>query len=130
MGTIDQRRLTELESRIGRTLPHDLLAMLTEREPIREGSVALVTPDRNWDVRSTYSLDDSDEADQLDRVYERVGHALPPGALPFAVDWGGNFYCLILSGPSAGRVVFWDHERVAGNIHVEPVADSMEEYFA
>ena len=130
MGTIDQRRLAELESRIGRPAPPGLLAMLAERDPIREGDVVLFTPDRIWDVRSTYSLDDSDEADQLDGVYERVGHALPPGALPFAVDWGGNFYCLMLYGPSADRVVYWDHERDAGDPQVEPVADSIEEFFA
>ena len=130
MGTIDQQRLTELESHIGWPIPPDLLSTLAEREPIREGAVALVATDRNWEVRSTYSLDDSDEADQLDGVYRRVGHALPPGVLPFAVDWGGNFYCLILSGPSAGQVVYWDHERAVGDHQVDPVADSIEQFFA
>jgi hypothetical protein len=113
MGLMDRRRLASLEARIGRRLPNDLLAVLNEREPIREGSVALVTPDRIWDVRASFAFDDGDGADQLDRVYELVGDVLPPNALPFAADWGDNFYCLMLSGPSEGRVVYWDHEREA-----------------
>ena len=77
MGSIDRKRLKALESRLGVKLPPDFTATLRDREPIREGSVALVTADRVWDVRSTFGLDDRDRGDQLDRVCaieNRIGH--------------------------------------------------------
>jgi hypothetical protein len=110
--------------------PPAFVATLIEREPIREGNVALVTPDRVWDIRTTFGLDEGDRSDQLDRVYDLVGDVLPPGALPFAADWGDNFYCLMLAGPLAGQVVWWDHERDPGDDSVEPVAVSVGEFFS
>jgi len=110
-------------------LPTDYLATLTSREPIREGHVALVAPDRVWDVRTTFGLDEGDSSDQLDRVYELVGDVLPTATLPFAEDWGGNFYCLILSGPKTGQVVWWSHERDPDDDAVEPVATSVSEFY-
>lgn len=126
---IDRKRLKAMESRLGMKLPPDFTASLTEREPIREGSVVLVSSDRVWDVRSTFGLDVGDKADQLDFLHELFGDVLPPEALPFAEDWGGNFYCLMLSGPYAGQVVFWDHERDEGDHRVEPVAESIEKFY-
>jgi hypothetical protein len=119
-----------LEARLGKELPADFTATLAQREPIREGSAALVTPERIWDVRTTFALGDGDKTDQLDRVYELVGDVLPPGALPFARDWGGNFYCFMLSGPDTGRVVWWDHERDEGDQSVVAVASSIADFYA
>jgi hypothetical protein len=130
VGSTDQKRLSALESRLGAKLTPDFVATLINREAIREGSVALVTPHRVWDVRTTFGLDGGNNADQLDAVYQRVGDVLPPGALPFAEDWGGNFYCLMLAGPHVGRVVYWDHERDEGDHRVELVAGSIEEFYA
>jgi SMI1-KNR4 cell-wall len=130
VGLVDRRRLTALEARLGIELPAEFSIALAEREPIRQGRVALVTPNRVWDVRTTFRLDSGGKEDQLDRVYELVGDVLPPGALPFAEDWGDNLYCLMLSGPRAGQVVFWDHERDEGDHRVEPVADSIEAFLA
>jgi hypothetical protein len=90
----------------------------------------LVTPDRIWDVRTTFALDHGNSADQLDRVYELVGDVLPPGPLPFAADWADNFYCLMLSGPLTGQVVWWDHERDEGDYSVEPVAATLTDFYA
>jgi hypothetical protein len=122
--------LIEMESRLGMPLPSDLVATLYAREPIRQGNVALVTAGRVWDVRTTFALDANADADQLDRVYDSIGDVLPPGILPFAQDWGGNFYCVVLSGPSAGAVVYWDHERDEDDTHVEPVAKSIEAFYS
>jgi hypothetical protein len=127
---LDHRRLAALEARLGAKLPSDYLATLTEREPVREGDVAVMTPGRTWDVRSTFGLDDGDTCDQLDGVYGRVGDVLPAGMVPVAADWAGNFYCLVLTGPEAGRVVWWDHERDPGDHTVEPVAASVAEFYA
>jgi hypothetical protein len=111
-------------------LAPSLVATLVEREPIREGSVVIVTPDRIWDVRTSFALDDRDSTDQLDRVYELIGDVLPSGVVPFAADWGDNFYCLVLSGPLVGQVVYWHHERDEDDDRVEPVADTIESFYA
>jgi hypothetical protein len=128
--SVDERRLIEMESRLGTRLPSDFVATLHTWEPIREGNLALVTAGRVWDVRTTFALDANADADQLDRVYDLIGDVLPPGTLPFAQDWGGNFYCVLLSGPSAGAVVYWDHERDEDDTHLEPVANSIEAFYS
>ena len=130
MGGVERGRLRALEARLGAAIPDVLLAALSEREPISEGAVAIVAADRVWDVRTTFSLNPGGREAQLDGLYELVGDALPPGALPFAEDWGGNLYCLMLSGPLAGQVVWWDHERGEGEDGVEPVAASVADFFA
>lgn len=129
MPSVDNKRLIEIESRLGTPLPSRFVATLHTREPIREGNLALVTARRVWDVRTTFTLDANGDDDQLDRVYDLVGDVLPPDTLAFAQDWGGNFYCLLLSGPSAGAVVCWDHERDADDFRVEPVADSIDAFY-
>src|SRR5262245_17245721 len=63
-------------------------------------------------------------------LYRRVGDVLPRGAVPFASDWGDNLYCLMLSGPYAEQVVYWDHERDEGDHRVEPVTGSVDEFYA
>jgi cell wall assembly regulator SMI1 len=127
---VDQERLQLLEAKLGATLPPSFTVSLGEQEPIHEGSVAFVTTDRVWSVRTTFALDSKVKGDQLDRVYALVGDVMPPGALPFAEDWAGNFYCLMLSGPRAGQVVYWDHERDAGDNSVVPVSESVAAFYA
>jgi hypothetical protein len=82
------------------------------------------------DIRTTYSLDNGDDSYQLDWIYDLIGDVMPPGAFPFASDWGGNIYCLMLSGPMSGNVVWWDHERDNEDHSVEVVAESLETFFA
>ena len=127
---IDRTRLAALERRLGAEIPADFIATLTDREPVCEGSVAILLGDRIWDVRTTFRLDDSDKCDQIDYVYNLVGDAIPPMSLPFASDWAGNFYCLMLAGPHAGVVVHWDHERDAEDHTVETLAPSIGNFYA
>jgi hypothetical protein len=127
---VDWQRLAALEQRLGEKIPPDFMATLTSREPIREGNVALVIGDRIRDVRTTFRLDASEEDDQIDTVYRLVWDAVPPKTLPFAEDWAGNFYCLMLAGPQAGKVVYWDHERDAGDDTVDLLAHSVEDFYA
>lgn len=127
---IDRKRLKALEARLGGQLPREFVTILTTKKPIRQGNVALVTPDQIWDVRTTFCLDDGRKVVQIDRLYELVGDVLPPAALPFASDWGDNFYCLMVSGPQVGQVVWWDHERDRGDHSVEPVAVSIADFHA
>ena len=62
---------------------------------------------------------------------------IPPGALPFAEDPGGNLFLLSLAGGTRGAVFFWDHEEEPvdavdwsefGNVH--RIAGSFEEFLA
>ena len=126
---VDRDRQIALEKNLGAQLPADLVASLNNREPISEGHVAFVAGDTVWDVRTTFTLGGARmDADQLDRVYELVGDVMPPGALPVAEDWAGNFYCLLVAGSEAGRIVYWDHERDLGDHHTDPVAQSLNEF--
>jgi hypothetical protein len=63
-------------------------------------------------------------------LYDLVGDVLPPGALPVAADWADNFYCLMLSGPARGTIVYWDHEREVGDDRVVPVSGSISEFYS
>ncbi len=130
MTSIDRARLNALESRLGAKFPADFLATLSNREPIREGNVVLNAHDRVWDIRTTFKLDDGDQSDQLDSVYKLVGDVLPIGMLPFAEDWGGNLYCIVLTGNSAGKVVWWDHERDDDDDSVVAIAESILELYS
>ena len=130
MGTINQSRLSALERRVQQKFPPELLAFLSEQEPISQGEVAFVTANRVWDVRTSYVLDDGDAKHQLDRLYGLVGDVLPPATVPVAADWGDNFYCLVLAGPDEGKIVYWDHERELDNHRVKIVADSLQQFFA
>ena len=129
MSPIDQKRLSQFELRIGKKLPASFISTL-ERSPIHEGKLVIETADRIWDVRTTFTFDNVDEGDQLDHVYKRVGDVMPPETLPFAEDRAGNFYCVLLSGPQAGKVVYWDHERDADDLSVRDVSNSIEAFYA
>lgn len=127
--SIDRDRLIALEKSFGHQLPADLVAVLNDRKPIFEGKVAFVAGDTVWDVRTTFTLDGPrTDYDQLDQIYDLVGDVMPPGALPVAQDWGGNFYCLMVTGSEAGHIVYWDHERDLGDHHTDPVAQSLDEF--
>ena len=129
MSKIDRKRLAALERRLGAKIPADFIASLTNREPICEGNVALVIGNRIRDVRTTFRLDSSDDDSQIDSVYHLVGDVVPPNALPFAEDWAGNLFCLMLDGKDAGKVVFWDHERDADDHSVKLLSPSINDFY-
>ena len=91
--------------------------------------MAFVTADRVWDVRTSYTLDGGAREHQLDRLHALVGDVLPAATIPVASDQGDNFYCLVLAGTDAGKIVYWDHERDLDDHRVEVVADSLDQFF-
>lgn len=129
MGTIDLERLRALERQLGMTLPKDFVAVLRDRDPVtRDDEFVLHVSGDPMTVDQTFSLDSGNQ-DQLDAVFALVSDVLPAGAVPFAEDIAGNFYCLMLSGPTLGQVVWWDHERDLGDDSVVPVAESITQFF-
>jgi hypothetical protein len=58
MTRLNRDRLKKFEARLGFALPADFVATLEQHEPVDEGDVAIVTPQRVWDVRTTFGLDD------------------------------------------------------------------------
>lgn len=82
-----------------------------------------------------YGIADNTSAVQLDirdvlrfERHESV-NPLPAGLLPFSNDGAGNLSCLVLSGASAGSVVFVDHDRNDAQL-VEPEATDFASWLA
>lgn len=120
---MQSHRLAKLEQAVGAVLPSEYKLFLATHVSQDQPNLAF-SGERHWDVRTLYELADGGLDDQLDRVYSLVGDVLPAYALPIGEDWGGNFYCLITHGDSAGHVVWWNHERELGDDRTEPVAPS------
>lgn len=125
-----RQRLAKVEAALGAKVPDNLLAFLTEREPIDEGGFGFSVDEELLEIRTTFLLDGSGGNQQLDAVYARVGDVITPGALPFASDWAGNFFCLMVSGRRRGKVVYWDHERDEGDHSVRILASSLEKFIS
>ncbi len=130
MAKSKRQRLEKVEAGLGAKVPDDLVAFLTEREPIDEGGFGFSSGDDLYEIRTTFLLDGSGGEQQLDAVYARVGDVLPPGVLPFASDWADNFFCLVVTGRGRGKVVYWDHEREEGDHRVKILASSLAKFIA
>ena len=123
-------RIQSVEALLGADLPTRYRTFLSH--PFSQPAQLLIFPSdgREFTVQDFLRLDDGAGYLQLDSVYERVGHALPKGLIPFASDIAGDFYCIVLSGAKAGRIVWWDHERDVGDDHVEDVAASLDDFMS
>jgi hypothetical protein len=69
--------------------------------------------------------DPGDEYD-IDWTLDAVAEQIKKGALPIAVTWRGNYLCLEVEGPHAGRIFFWDMQATDGEGGC-PVANSFTE---
>jgi hypothetical protein len=74
-----------------------------------------------------FSMGDSDESYDLDRILDAVADRIERGFLPIAVTWRGNYICLEVEGDCAGRILFWDGHILKGE-NVYPVAKSFAEF--
>jgi cell wall assembly regulator SMI1 len=123
-------RIQSVETRLGADLPPSYRTFLSQ--PFTQPADLLTFPSdgSEFTVQDFLRLDDGADYLQLDSTFERVRHALPQGVIPFAADIAGNFYCIVLRGAKAGRVVWWDHEREVGDDHVEDIAASLDDFMS
>lgn len=121
-------RIKFVEALLGADLPADLRSFLKSRSSPPGDLSFLSSCGRELTVRDFFRLDHGADYLQLDSTFERVHDALPKGMLPFARDMAGNFYCIVVTGAQAGRIVWWNHEREFGDNRVEDVAPSFREF--
>jgi len=120
-----ERRVKDVEATIGVSLPPEHVRFLREGPPSLDEPVGVPFRGEVWDISYFFRLDDGPNHKQLDKTCRLVSDVLPEHALPVAEDHAGNFFCLFVAGPNAGRIVWWDHERDLGDDHVEDVAPSL-----
>jgi hypothetical protein len=60
-----------------------------------------------------YCIHDGDQYDLVENATLYRGR-MPPELLPIGEDPGSNQICLAVTGPSNGKVYFWDREEEAG----------------
>jgi len=121
-------RIKFVEAILGADLPADFRSCLKSRSSPPAELLFLSSCGREFTVREFLRLDHGADYLQLDSTFERVHDALPKGMVPFARDTAGNFYCIVVTGPQVGRVVWWNHEREVGDNHVQDVAASFREF--
>lgn len=103
------------------SVPHDLRWLLdhyagtgfSRGAVLRENGVPVV--DVGWILG----------ADELAEAWEDTRDCLPPGALPFTEDGGGDHVCADLG---SGAVLLHVHDAPLGEAHLRPVADSIETF--
>lgn len=117
-------RLSELEQKVGTSLPDDYKAFLAQHIAVDEAGLYVSSNPDYWGVRSLFELGSGSKDYQADEIYRLVGDVLPSSSLPVADDWAGNFYLLICSEAQAGSVVWWNHERDLNDFSVQEVANS------
>jgi hypothetical protein len=123
-------RIKFVESLLGADLPDNYRSFLSGSFSQPADLLTVPSSGIELTVQEFLRLDDDADYLQLDSTFTRVRHALPPGMVPFARDIGGNFYCIIVTGTHDGRIVWWDHEREAGDHHVEDIADSFTSFMS
>ena len=117
-------RLDSLEKALGAPLPTDYTSFLAGHHAGDEAGLYVSSNPDYWGVRSLFELSSGAKHYQLDDVYRLVRDVIPIHSLPIADDWAGNLYLLICAGPSAGQVVWWNHEREPKDFTTEKVANS------
>jgi len=130
MSILNSARIKAVERLIGSRLPAEYIEYLQQHEPIVEGGFSIPFDGEKCRIRNTFRLDAADDSSQLDDVCRLVADVLPCGALPIAEDWAGNFFCLTLTEPNAGQVMFWDHERDADDSSIRLVSPSFQQFLS
>jgi hypothetical protein len=123
-------RLTNLEQAIQARLPSEYRSFLVTHVAQDQPDLSFPSEHDAWDIRLLYELAGGALDDQVDRVYSLVRDVIPKHMLPIGEDWGGNFYCLVVSGDLFGQIFWWNHERAPGDDRVESVASSFEVFIS
>jgi hypothetical protein len=123
-------RLKQLEDVLGYRLPASYRDFLRAHRADFESPEQMISNNPEyWGVSHLFEVGDGPSYVQVDEVFRLVGDELPKGFLPIAEDISGNLYLLDCTGNAVENPVFWwDHERNAEGLELEPVAGGFPEF--
>lgn len=110
---ITEADLGRVETRLGISLPVPYRRFLLQHNGGRPNPAAFrFAPGAYGDsaVNMFFPINPDEYYDLLNQA-EVYRNRVPSHILPIADDPGGNLVCIAASGPDAGKIYFWDHER-------------------
>ncbi len=113
--SIDERRILELEEKLGFQLPKDYRTFLKVHNGLALMGVTIYGIDnRLFSLEKAYSFE-----------HYEVDNPMPEYLLPFSPDGGGNHYCFDLRACSleSCEVVFWQHDFIYSEEHKPEVVN-------
>jgi cell wall assembly regulator SMI1 len=128
--------ISELEARLGVSLPDDYRSFLREQN----GGYLddnFLPPEGDASARYLYSAgpNDHEHIDDLESAFHYLylpdvdaEYRLRTGMLPVGEDEGGNRVCLKVAGEDYGSVWFWTHDATLDEDPFERLADSFSEF--
>lgn len=139
---VDQSRLDELETTIGRPLPPSYRAFLLRNnggEPdLDHYPITGMTDNPFGEIRMFLGIDAAAEHDDVEATLDLLKDSLPQGFLPVGYSSGGDMICVSLNDHDHGAVYFWDSQAESepapwmrsGYSNAYFVADSFEHFIA
>lgn len=114
---IDDKELSDLETRLKMKLPNDYKKFLLQNNggiPIPNVFDFIDGDGQNSNslVHYFYAVYNDNGHDNLENNYNffKSERRIPSNILPIAEDPFGNMICISVSGDDYGKVYFWDHE--------------------
>ena len=117
-----------LEAEIGLRLPSEYSDFLATHKADDQASLFVNVGDLRRDVRCLLDLQCTEASYSVLGMYRLVSDAIPTGTIPIGCDWAGNLYLIVCSGERVGAVLWWDHERLPGEDHVEEMSESFGQF--
>lgn len=110
---VSEQQLTDIESKLDLQLPaeyKEFLLMYNGGRPKPGGFLIQVGEAKNRSLVDFFFCIKEGDIYDLVKYHKRLKNRVPDCLLPIATDPFGNIICLSVSGPSYGKVYFWDHE--------------------
>jgi hypothetical protein len=135
----DEKRLGELNNRLGFKIPEVYLNFLIENNGGQPFDNLLRIKGSDGSVKWEFTVNmlygfDSDLSGDLYHNYFILSDRIPPGLLPIGDDGVGNKICLGVASENYGKVYLWsdteqDLDEDASTDTVELLTNSLEEFF-
>jgi cell wall assembly regulator SMI1 len=124
--------ITALEEQLGAKLPADYSAFLRQDNGGRPLEYEVTIPDWGATVINNFYGVGAPGRSSLEFQSHRTAHRLPEAIIPIGDDPAGNYFCIGLQTPRAGKVFFWDHEQLNEDEMAElvEVAQSFSEFIS
>lgn len=122
---LTEKELTKFEKQIGFALPTAYRKFIIVYNGGNPSPNYFTIPE--WHYQQSFvtefkGIDPRSEYVDLVEAIELLEDRLPKRFIPIAGDPGGNYILLSLSGPTRGKIYFWDHENEPEN-YTENLAD-------